>query len=126
MPHMVSGRQPLPLERLHARRELIEDYRELLPEMKIDEWRRIRGEQEIVARYEPERALATLPALLAEAADRDRLVALFQRLLADKRFQGLAPTEEQNAMLARIREVLRARYVAAKPAASPALPLRAG
>jgi Mlc titration factor MtfA (ptsG expression regulator) len=94
--------------------------------MKMDEWRRIRGEQEIVVRYEPERALATLPGLLAEAADRDRLVALFQRLLADKRFQGLAPTEEQNAMLGRIRDVLRARYVAAKPAASPVLPLRAG
>jgi hypothetical protein len=118
--------EPLPLERLHARRELIEDYRELLPEMKIDEWRRIRGEQEIIARYEPERALQTLPALLAEAADRDRLVALFQRLLADKRFQGLAPTEEQNAMLGRIRDVLRARYVATSPAPAPAVPLRAG
>jgi hypothetical protein len=118
--------EPLPLERLHARRELIEDYREFLPEMKIDEWRRVRGEQEIIVRYEPERALATLPGLLAEAADRDRLVALFQRLLADKRFQGLAPTEEQNAMLGRIRDVLRARYVAVKPAPSPVLPLRAG
>jgi pimeloyl-ACP methyl ester carboxylesterase len=118
--------EPLPLERLHLRRELIEDYRELLPDAQPDEWRRIRGEQEIVVRYEAERALATLPALLAEAADRDRLVALFQKLLADKRFQGLAPTDEQNAMLGRIRDALRARYVAAKPAASPVLPLRAG
>ena len=37
-----------------------------LPAMPPDQWRRIRGEQEIIVRYEPEQALATLPKLLAD------------------------------------------------------------
>jgi Mlc titration factor MtfA (ptsG expression regulator) len=97
----------------------------MLPAAKPDEWRRIRGEQDIIVRYEPERALETLPALVTDAGDRDRLVALFQRLLADKRFQGLQPTEEQQAMLGRAREVLRARYVVGN-AQPPVRPARAG
>jgi len=117
--------EPLPLERLHLKHELIEDYRDMLPAAKPDEWRRIRGEQDIIVRYEPERALETLPALVTDAGDRDRLVALYQRLLADKRFQGLQPTEEQLAMLGRAREVLRARYVVDTPK-SPVRPARAG
>ncbi|MDH4094417.1 MAG: DUF3141 domain-containing protein [Betaproteobacteria bacterium] len=117
--------EPLPLERLQLKHELIQDYRDMLPPVQPDEWRRIRGEQDIIVRYEPERALETLPALVQEAADRDRLVALYQRLLADKRFQGLQPTEEQNAMLGRARDVLRARYVVDKPT-PPVRPARAG
>ncbi len=117
--------EPLPLERLQLKHELIQDYRDMLPAVKPDEWRRIRGEQDIIVRYEPERALETLPALVTDAGDRDRLVALYQRLLADKRFQGLQPTDEQNAMLGRAREVLRARYAVDKPL-QPARPMRAG
>ena len=30
------------------------DYRDLLPAMPPDQWRRIRGEQEIIVRYEPD------------------------------------------------------------------------
>ena len=117
--------EPLPLERLQLKHELVEDYRDMLPAVKPDEWRRIRGEQDIIVRYEPERALEALPALVTEAADRDRLVALYQRLLADKRFQGLQPTEEQVAMLRRAGEVLRARYAVGKPQ-SPVRPAKAG
>jgi pimeloyl-ACP methyl ester carboxylesterase len=117
--------EPLPLERLQLKHELIEDYRDVLPAVKPDEWRRIRGEQDIIVRYEPERALETLPTLVTDAGDRDRLVALYQRLLADPRFQGLQPTEEQKAMLGRARDVLRARYVVGKPE-SPARPAKAG
>jgi pimeloyl-ACP methyl ester carboxylesterase len=116
--------EPLPLERLQLKHELIKDYRDMLPAVQPDEWRRIRGEQDIIVRYEPERALETLPALVTDAGDRDRLVALYQRLLTDKRFQGVQPTEEQNAMLGRAREVLRARYAVGK-AKSPVRPVRA-
>jgi pimeloyl-ACP methyl ester carboxylesterase len=49
--------EPLPLERLELRHELIEEYRDVLPQVAPDEWRRIRGEQDIIVRYEPERAL---------------------------------------------------------------------
>jgi Mlc titration factor MtfA (ptsG expression regulator) len=97
----------------------------VLPAVKPDEWRRIRGEQDIIVRYEPERALETLPALVTDAKDRDRLVALYQRLLADKRFQGLQATDEQMAMLGRARDVLHARYAVGKPK-SPVRPVRAG
>lgn len=101
--------EPLPLWRLAMRKELASDYAEYLPATPIDQFRRIRGEQEIIARYEPEEALATLPALLAERADRERLLALLDKLMADKRVQNAQPTAEQLAMLERIRTVLSGR-----------------
>ena len=99
--------EPMPLERLHLRHELIEEYRDLLPPVTRDEQRRIRGEQDIVVRYEPEKALETLPRLVANPDDRKRLLALFDRLLRDERFQGLKPTPEQLAMFERINAQLR-------------------
>ena len=85
---------------------MIEEYRDLLPELAPDEARRIGGEQEIIARYEPEKAVETLPVLLAEPKDRDRLLTLLERVLADRRVQRIQPSAEQKAMLARIRGVL--------------------
>ena len=55
------------------KQQLIKEYGDLLPTMTPDEWRRVRGEQEIIVRYEPERALATLPELLKAPGDRERL-----------------------------------------------------
>jgi pimeloyl-ACP methyl ester carboxylesterase len=98
--------EPLPLTRLIARKEVVADYGGLLPDMPMDQWRRIRGEQEIIVRYEPEKALETLPRLVAEQADRERLLTLLQRLASDERVQQQAPTDAQLAMLARIREGL--------------------
>jgi hypothetical protein len=115
--------QPMPLERLHVRRELIEEYRDLVPGVKMDEWRRIRGEQDVIVRYEPERALETLPKLMADPAERERVVTLFEKLLADKRIQSIEPTQEQKAMLERLRAVLRPLLPAGK---SPVRSLRAG
>jgi pimeloyl-ACP methyl ester carboxylesterase len=100
--------EPLPLERLHLKRELMEEYRDLLPEAAPDERRRIRGEQDIIVRYEQERAVATLPKLLSNPADRRRLLTLMDRLLADSRFQSVKPTATQIAMFDRINAILRA------------------
>jgi len=97
---------PFPLERIAVKEELLEEYQGLLPVLPRDAWRRIRGEQDIIVRYEPERALATLPDLLADHADRERLLVLFERLLADERLQAFRPTAGQRAMLTRIRETL--------------------
>jgi hypothetical protein len=47
-----------------------------------------------------------LPALLPDWADRDRLLTLLERVLADERVQRIQPSAEQTAMLARIRQVL--------------------
>ncbi len=103
---MAHRDEPLPLTRLQLARELIEEYKDLLPELPPDEMRRISGEQEIIARYEPDRAVETLPVLLARRQDRDRLVTLLERVLADKRVQRIQPSAEQTAMLARICRVL--------------------
>ena len=98
--------EPLPLARLQLKQELIKDYGELLPQISPDEARRIRGEQEIVVRYEPEKAVTTLPLLLAQRGDRERLLKLIDGLLSDSRVQTGKATSEQRAMLARIRAVL--------------------
>jgi pimeloyl-ACP methyl ester carboxylesterase len=98
--------EPLPLERVALRAEIARDYRDLVPDLEPDQWRRIRGEQEIIVRHEPERALATLPGLLADPDDRERFIAFVERLFADRRMQAVEPTPEQHAMLARLRTVL--------------------
>jgi hypothetical protein len=100
--------EPLPLSRFQLKQELLEEYRDLLPDIPRDEARRIRGEQEIIVRYAPEKSVEELPALLTDAADRERLLTLLARLLADRRIQKAKPTEEQLAMLERIRGTLQA------------------
>ena len=97
--------EPLPLSRVTMRQELAKDYAYLLPELPLDEWRRIRGEQEIIVRHAPEQAIATLPLLLDED-ERLRMMTLLERVLADRRVQQAKPTAEQVAMLERVRRVL--------------------
>jgi pimeloyl-ACP methyl ester carboxylesterase len=109
--------EPLPLSRLQLAQDLIDEYAELLPELAPDETRRIQGEQEIIARYAPEKAVATLPALLADRDDRGRLLKLLDSVLADKRVQQIGPSAAQKTMLAHIRAALGAgdrRAVAAR------------
>lgn len=112
----------VPLSRLVAKQEIARDYAEYLPDLPPETWRRIRGEQDIIVSYEPDRAIATLPDLLTEAADRERLLTLLDRLMADPRVQRSKPTAEQRAILERIRGVLggkpatRHRLVAARKA----------
>jgi len=98
--------EPLPLSRLQLAHDLLEEYRDYLPDLPRDEARRIGGEQEIIARYEPDQAVATLPSLLRAAHDRKRLVDLLERVLSDKRVQTIQPSAAQKSMLARIRSVL--------------------
>jgi pimeloyl-ACP methyl ester carboxylesterase len=99
--------EPLMLSRLQMRQQLIKEYGHLLPQVTPEEWRRIRGEQEIIVRYEPERAMAALPELLKQPGDREKLAALARALLGDERVQGRS--EEQLAMIERIGTTLRGR-----------------
>jgi pimeloyl-ACP methyl ester carboxylesterase len=98
--------EPLPLERLQLKHELLNDYKDLLPAQPKDEARRIRGEQELIVRFEPQRAVETLPALLPKASDRQRFLTLLDKVLSDKRVQGIQPSPEQAAMLERLRSVV--------------------
>jgi pimeloyl-ACP methyl ester carboxylesterase len=98
--------EPLPLSRLELRQELASEYADYLPETTPHEWRRIRGEQEIIARFEPERAVQTLPLLLGDRAERRRFLELLDKLTVDERVQDAEPTGEQLEMLGRIRKAL--------------------
>jgi hypothetical protein len=98
--------EPLLLSRLQMKQELMADYHDLLPKMPADQWRRIRGEQEIIVRYEPEQALATLPKLLSNPGDRERLVTLVHKLLLDERVHRTKPSTEQIAMVEGLGETL--------------------
>ncbi len=118
---------PLPLARLALKQELAAEYRNLLPDLQPDQWRRIRGEQDIIVRYEPEKAIAALPKLLAKEGDRERLVTLVRKLLADERMRRFEPTTEQLAMIENIGETLdvtpvrgRGRALARKATPKPA------
>jgi len=111
--------QPIPLSRMELKEELIGEYRDLLPDMPRDQMRRIRGEQEIIIRYEPEKALDTLPQLLRDPVDRKRMLTLVDRLLSDKRLNLQSATLEQRKMLKRVGEVL-----SVKPRKKPLLSAR--
>ncbi|CAG2136602.1 hypothetical protein LMG31506_01690 [Cupriavidus yeoncheonensis] len=111
--------EPLPLSRLELRKELVTDYAELLPELLPEAWRRIRGQQELITLYAPERALETLPVLLRDQNDRQRLQALAEKLRDDERLIGRAPTAEQAAMLERIRSALSIKPDRSRRAAVP-------
>ncbi len=97
--------EPIPLSLLTTAQELIKDYAELMPPLPPHQWRRIRGQQEIIVRYEPERAIETLPRLLDDD-ERERLLALIERVVSDKRVLERKPTAQQAAMLERIRKAL--------------------
>jgi pimeloyl-ACP methyl ester carboxylesterase len=105
--HLLADRgRPLPLELFETKAELLREYRALLPDLTPDQMRRIRGEQAIIVEHEPERAIDTLPELLADPADRRRYFDLFGRLLADPRFGARAPEARQRAAFERLQGAL--------------------
>jgi pimeloyl-ACP methyl ester carboxylesterase len=93
-----AGRIPL------ARLELVERFvrgDEVLSRLPPDAVRRIRAEQAIVAELEPARGLQSLPRLLADSADRQRVLDLLDNAVAE-----VEPTPEQQSMVERVRAVL--------------------
>jgi pimeloyl-ACP methyl ester carboxylesterase len=103
---LAPGDEPLPLSKLQLAHKMLEEHRELLPSLPPADVRRIAGRQQIIVRYEPEKALKTLPALLKSPKDRERLLLLCDRVFADERVQRTQPTIGQKEMLGRIRAVL--------------------
>jgi hypothetical protein len=109
--------EALPLSRLVKRKELAKAYAHYLPDVPLDQWRRLRGEQDIIVRYEPEKAIATLPTLLRDRGDRERLLSLVDELMADERLQAMPPTSNQLAMVERLHVLL-----GGEPGQRPAYP----
>jgi hypothetical protein len=104
---LVTRRGDVPLSRLETGQQMVKDYKEFLPAVPLEQMRRVAGEQEIIATYETDKAIATLPALLPERKDRERLLTLLERLENDPRVRHDGLTPEQQTMLQRVRKVLR-------------------
>lgn len=105
----------MPLHALQWQRDLLDEYAELLPAQSAEQRRRVRGEQDIIVRYEPERALASLPRLLSQRADRARLLTLLERITSDGRLRQGPLGDVQLGTLERIRAVVdRPTEIAAK------------
>jgi pimeloyl-ACP methyl ester carboxylesterase len=112
---LAADDEQIPLARLELRTELARDYADLLPDVGTDAWRRVRGEQDIVVRYARERAIETLPQLLADRDDRARFLALLDRLAADPRLLGHAFDEHDRGVIEAVRGVLNAAPVRLAP-----------
>jgi hypothetical protein len=104
---LVTRRGDVPLSRLEAGQQMVKDYKEFLPDVPLEQMRRVAGEQEIIATYDTESAIAALPALLPDRKDRERLLTLLERLESDPRVRHDGLTAEQQTMLKRVRQVLR-------------------
>jgi pimeloyl-ACP methyl ester carboxylesterase len=96
----------IPLAQYELKQELAADYAEYLPALARDEMRRVRGEQDIIVRYDRERAIATLPKLLAQRADRERLLTLMEKLGADPRVFGRPVSAHDRDVIEQVRKVL--------------------
>jgi hypothetical protein len=100
--------EPLPLAGVAARHAFAVQNLELLPDLELADLRRVEGEQEIMVRYAPDRALETLPALVREPADRERLMTLLERAAAFADPKGAWLNDEQRALVTRMRAALAA------------------
>jgi len=107
--------KPIPLAQVEFVEEMIENYQEVLPGLKPYERRLIEGKQELICRYAPEKALAALPHLLSNPADRQRFLMVLDAVEKKVKVESsrLRATPEQLAMLKRIREVVMPKRMAA-------------
>jgi pimeloyl-ACP methyl ester carboxylesterase len=103
---LAAKGKPLPLARFELKQKLMKKYHDLLPDLTPYQRRRIRGQQEIICRFEPQKAISTLPQLLSDRGDRRRFLTLLERLLKDPLVTGIEPSPERTATLRRIREAL--------------------
>ena len=110
--------EPMMLSWLERKEAFVAEHADLMPAVTREEWRRIRGEQEIIARYAPDKAIATLPKLLADARDRARLRALLERLAQEAQRMRREPTAEQVAMFTELGRTIEAKPARARKAAA--------
>jgi len=106
---LLEHGKPLPLRELELGWAFEEKYARLLPRISRERERRLRGEQEIIVRYEPERALKALPHLLRRSNDRERLLELMEAVFTETKLGKIKPTPEQISRFERIRRTLKTR-----------------
>ena len=104
---LLEHGKPLPLTELESGHAFEEKHAHLLPRLSREHAGRVRGEQEIIVRYEPERALQTLPNLLRRPADRERLLTLMEAVFTEAKIGKIKPTPGQLSMFEKVRGVLR-------------------
>ena len=107
--HLLCPRdKPIPLAGLQFVEGLREKYPDLSPHLTPYETRLIAGKQDLVCRYDPDKALATLPQLLSDPADHQRFISLLDAVEenAKTKSKDLRVTPVEIAMLQRIREVV--------------------
>ena len=97
---MASQRGEFPLSRLEQASELKQSDA-VLSKLTVDEALRIKAEQSTLVEMEPERALETLPGLLADSVDREHVIDLMERAVTMVELNA-----DQAAMLDRIRRVM--------------------
>jgi pimeloyl-ACP methyl ester carboxylesterase len=97
---------PFPLAMVHLKRELVEKFAHLLPDTTPEQQRRIRGVQDLIVRNNPDRALKTLPRLLAIPADQARLCTLLECVMSEEGVRQLNLVREQLEKIRRIRKIL--------------------
>jgi Protein of unknown function (DUF3141) len=107
---LAAKGKPLPLAQFELKKKLIAKWGHLLPKLTPGQIRVIRGNQEVICRHEPERALTTLPMLLSDPIDHDHFLTLLDAVV-EEYSATFGLTEEQSAVLERIREVLCAEEV---------------
>jgi hypothetical protein len=103
---LASDNRYVELAQLELKRDLVRDYAEHIPQLPPEQWRRIRGEQDIIVRYARDQALATFPQLLGDPGDRERFLGLLKLLLDDPRLLGHAASEHDAGVIAAVRKGL--------------------
>jgi pimeloyl-ACP methyl ester carboxylesterase len=103
---MATRGAPLPLAGVAARHGFAVDNRDLLPDIDLADLRRIEGQQALIVQHALDRSLELLPALVAEPADRVRLLQLIERAAVHRGEHALWLNDEQHALLERIRLTL--------------------
>ncbi|UWZ84602.1 DUF3141 domain-containing protein [Occallatibacter riparius] len=104
--YLLSARgKPLPLAQFELKKKLIAKYGHLIPKVTPEQMRIIRGNQEVICRHAPQRALKTLPLLLSTPTDQENFLTLIEAVVDDYS-ATFGMTEEQSTMLQRIRDVL--------------------
>jgi pimeloyl-ACP methyl ester carboxylesterase len=110
---MESQGIKLPLAMFELKAELMGEYGDLIPKLPVHEWKLVRGEQDVIVRYEPERALATLPKLLEKGDDRKKYLQWLERLQSDPRLLKAWASHGRGNTVTQIRQLLAASAPAA-------------